>query len=255
VAFGDAGSYARFMGRFSEPLAPLFAELVDLPADGRVLDVGCGPGVLTAELVRRVGADRVDAIDPSASFVAAARDRLPHVDVREGAAEALPYADATYDATLAQLVVHFMKDPARGLAEMSRVTRHGGIVAACVWDHGGGRGPLSAFWSAVADLDPDALSERWSPGSREGDLVRLFEGSGIDDVVGGELAVTVPMSSFEDWWAPYEEPAGSVGDYLATRTPEQVVEVRELCRSRLPAGEFEMTAWTWTATGVASTRT
>ena len=144
MAFGDAGSYARFMGRFSEPLAPLFADLVGMPGDGRVLDVGCGPGVLTAELVRRLGTDRVDAIDPSPAFVAAARERLPGVDVREGAAESLPYADATYDAALAQLVVHFMKDPARGLAEMARVTRHGGLVAACVWDHGGGRGPLSA---------------------------------------------------------------------------------------------------------------
>ena len=77
MAFGDADSYARFMGRFSEPLAPRFADLVEVPADGRVLDVGCGPGVLTSVLVDRFGADRVDAIDPSPGFVAAARARLP----------------------------------------------------------------------------------------------------------------------------------------------------------------------------------
>lgn len=252
MAFGDADSYARFMGRFSTPLAPLFADLVEVPAGGRVLDVGCGPGVLTAELVARFGPGRVDAIDPSPPFVAAARQRLPGVDVRQGAAESLPYADATYAAALAQLVVHFMADPARGLAEMVRVTRHGGAVAACVWDHGGGRGPLSTFWSAVAELDPDAVSERWSTGSREGDLVRLFEEAGLTEVVGGELAVTIPLASFEDWWAPYEEPAGSVGDYLTTRTPEQVAEIRELCRTRLPEGSFEVTAWTWTATGRVS---
>src|SRR5687767_6524302 len=123
------------MGRFSTPLAPLFADLVEVRAGGRVLDVGCGPGVLTAELVARYGPDRVDAIDPTPPFVAAARERLPGVNVRVGAAEDLPYADATYDAAFAQLVVHFMKDPARGLAEMVRVTRHGGTVAACVWDH------------------------------------------------------------------------------------------------------------------------
>ena len=90
MAFGDADSYARFMGRFSEPLAPRFADLVEVPADGRVLDVGCGPGVLTSVLVDRFGADRVDAIDPTPRFVAAARARVPQVDVREGAAEALP---------------------------------------------------------------------------------------------------------------------------------------------------------------------
>ena len=96
MAFGNADSYARFMGRFSEPLAPLFADLVDVP-EGRVLDVGCGPGVLTAELVDRYGADRVDAIDPTPGFVAAARERLPEVDIRQGTAEALPYAETCVD--------------------------------------------------------------------------------------------------------------------------------------------------------------
>jgi SAM-dependent methyltransferase len=251
MAFGNADSYARFMGRFSEPLAPAFADLVEVPADGRVLDVGCGPGVLTAVLVDRLGADRVDAIDPSPGFVAAARARLPQVDVREGAAEALPYADGAYAASYAQLVVHFMKDPARGLAEMARVTAPGGPVAACVWDHGGGRGPLSLFWSVVADVDPAATKELTSAGSRSGDLVRLFGEAGLTDVEGGELAVTIRLESFEDWWAPYEEPAGSVGDYLATRTPDQVAELRERCRSRLPDGPFDLTAVTWTARGVA----
>src|SRR5688500_12205893 len=98
------------MGRFSEPLAPRFADLVDVPDEGRVVDVGCGPGVLTAELVRRYGADRVDAIDPSPAFVAAGRARLPGVDLREGSAEELPYPDDTYAAAYAQLVVHFMTD-------------------------------------------------------------------------------------------------------------------------------------------------
>jgi SAM-dependent methyltransferase len=250
VAFGNADSYARFMGRFSEPLAPLFADLVEVP-EGRVLDVGCGPGVLTAELVDRYGPDRVDAIDPTPGFVAAARDRLPGVDVRQGTAEELPYADDAYAAALAQLVVHFMKDPARGLAEMARVTRPGGRVATCVWDHAGGRGPLSLFWGAAIELDPSARSEGALPGSREGDLDRLAREAGLVDVEGGELAVTIGLTSFDDWWAPYEEPAGSVGDYLATRTPEQVADLRELCRSRLPDGPFDLTAWTWTAVGRA----
>ena len=249
MAFGSADSYARFMGRFSEPLAPLFADTIDVPAEGRVLDVGCGPGVLTSVLVGRHGAARVDAIDPSPGFVAAARERLPGVDVREGAAEALPYDDDSHAATYAQLVVHFMADPVRGLAEMARVTAPGGPVATCVWDHGGGRGPLSLFWSVVADIDPAATHELTSAGSRAGDLVRLLGEAGLTDVEGGELSVTIGLDSFEDWWAPYEEPAGSVGDYLATRTPDQVAELRELCRERLPDGAFEVTAWTWTATG------
>lgn len=254
MAFGDAGSYARFMGRFSEPLAPAFADLVDVPPGGRVLDVGCGPGVLTAVLVERYGADRVAAIDPTPGFVEAARARLPGVDVRQGAAEELPYPDDTFDAAFAQLVVHFMKDPVAGLAEMVRVTRPGGTVAACVWDHPGLRGPLTPFWSAVDELDPGGVAEA-SAGSREGDLVSRFLDAGLEDVRGGDLSVTVHLSSFEEWWAPYQEPAGSVGDYLATRTPEQVARLEERCRERLGDGPFDLTAWTWTATGrVSSSR-
>jgi SAM-dependent methyltransferase len=251
VAFDDAESYARFMGRFSQPLAPAFADLVDVAADGRVLDVGCGPGVLTAVLVERYGAERVDALDPTRPFVAAARERLPGVDIREGAAEDLPYADAAYDAALAHLVVHFMKDPAQGLSEMARVTRPGGTVAASVWDHPGGRGPLTPFWSAVADLDPGGVAEA-SAGAHEGELVRMLGDAGLTDVQGGELSVTVPMASFDEWWEPYLAPAGSVGDYLAARSEEQVRALRDRCHERLGDGPFDVTAWTWVATGRVS---
>src|ERR1700748_3829869 len=105
---GDA--YLRFMGRYSEQLAGPFAELAGVRSGQRVLDVGCGPGALTAELVRRVGVDAVSGVEPSGSFAAAVRERLPGVDIRVGQAEELPFADDTFDAALAQLVVHFMRD-------------------------------------------------------------------------------------------------------------------------------------------------
>ena len=136
-----ADAYDRFMGRYSAQLAPGLADLGGVQAGQTVLDVGCGPGALTAELVRRLGPDAVAAVDPSESFVAAARARHPGVDVRLSAAEDLPYPDGTFDAAFAQLVVHFMTDPVAGLAEMARVTRADGVVAACVWDLAGGRAP------------------------------------------------------------------------------------------------------------------
>lgn len=93
------------------------------------------------------------AVAPSEPFVAAARARNPAVNVLQGSAEQLPFQDQAFDAALAQLVVHFMSDPVAGLAEMARVTRRDGVVAACVWDHGGGQGPLTLFWQAARELD------------------------------------------------------------------------------------------------------
>ena len=110
-----AEAYGAFMGRYSEPLADGFVELAGVRAGQRALDVGCGPGALTARLAERLGPDAVVALDPSDSFVAAARDRCPGVDVRVGVAERLPFEDDGVDVALAQLVVHFMADPVAGL--------------------------------------------------------------------------------------------------------------------------------------------
>ena len=174
----------RFMGKYSEPLATQFADLAGVRAGQQVLDVGCGPGALTAELVSRVGADAVSAVEPSASFAAATRERLPGVEVRLSPAEQLPFPDGAFDAAMAQLVVHFMADPVTGLREMGRVTRPGGVVAACVWDHAGDRGPLTAFWSAVRALDPAAPDESGLAGVREGHLAELFAQAGLDGTAG-----------------------------------------------------------------------
>jgi ubiquinone/menaquinone biosynthesis C-methylase UbiE len=140
-----ADAYDRFMGRYSAPLAPPFADLAGVEAGQRVLDVGCGPGALTAELVRRLGPAEVSAVDPSEPFVVAVKERHPGVDVRRAPAEDLPFGDDVFDAALAQLVVHFMSDPVAGLREAGRVTRPGGVVAACVWDQADDRGPLGVF--------------------------------------------------------------------------------------------------------------
>ena len=155
----SADAYTRFMGRYSEPLAARFADLAGVRRGQRALDVGCGPGALTAELAGRLGAGQVCAVDPSESFAEAVGERLPGVTVGVAAAERLPFPDGAFDAVLAQLVVHFMTDPVAGLREMGRATRRGGVVGACVWDHGGGRGPLTPFWRAVRELDPSAADE------------------------------------------------------------------------------------------------
>jgi SAM-dependent methyltransferase len=240
-----ADSYARFMGPFAEPLAVQFIRTADVQPGQRALDVGCGPGALTAKLVERLGADAVTAIDPSAAFVAAVRERLPGVDVHLGTAEHLPYPDGQFDCTLAQLVVHFMADPVAGLREMGRVTRLGGVVAACVWDHAGGRSPLTPFWRAVTDLDPDARNEEDLAGAREGHLAELAAAAGLAEVDSTTLTVTVRYGSFADWWEPFMLGVGPAGAYVAALDTKRRHRLRDHVAELLPANSFELAASAW----------
>jgi SAM-dependent methyltransferase len=242
-------AYQRFIGRYAELLAPLFADLAGISPGQRALDVGCGPGALTAELVRRLGPDGVSAVEPSARFAAAVEQRLPGLDVRQATAEQLPFGNGTFDVTLAQLVVHFMADPVAGLREMGRVTRPGGLVAACVWDHGGDRGPLTVFWQAVLDLDPAAHDESGLAGVREGALAELFARAGLGAVQPGALTVRLPYASFDDWWEPFTLGVGPAGAYMASLPPERRAVLRERCRELLGAGPGEISATAWAATG------
>jgi SAM-dependent methyltransferase len=242
-------AYHRFIGRFADRLAPLFADLAGVGPGQRALDVGCGPGALTAELVRRLGADAVCAVEPSPRFAAVVEQRLPGVDVRQAAAEQLPFGDGTFDVTLAQLVVHFMTDPVAGLREMGRVTRPGGLVAACVWDHGGDHGPLTVFWQAVLELDPSARDESGLAGVREGALARLFTEAGLSGVQPGALTVQVPYLGFDQWWEPFTLGVGPAGAYVAALPPERREPLRERCRQRLGTGPIEISGTAWTAAG------
>ena len=246
-----AEAYDRFMGRYSRLLSPQIVELAGAREGQRVLDVGCGPGALTTELVSRLGAASVTAVDPSAPFVEAARARHPGVEVHEASAEELPFADDTFDASVAQLVVHFMSDPVVGLSEMRRVTRPGGVVAACVWDLAGGRAPLSLFWDAARQLDPDVVDESQFAGAREGHLAELFAAAGHRDVTSTALEVSLEHRTFEEWWEPYTGGVGPAGGYVAKLSPNRQAELRERCRALLPAEPFVLTSRAWAARGLA----
>ena len=246
-----ADSYDKFMGRYSTLLAPQLADLAGVGSGQRVIDVGCGPGALTTELVERVGASNVAAVDPSESFVAAARERHPGVDVQESPAETLPFADGLFDAALAQLVVHFMADPVQGLSEMARVTRAGGVVAACVWDHAGGQTPLAPFWRGVRELDPDEEGEGNFAGAGEGQLTELFHEAGLREIEETTLPIHVDHATFEEWWDPFTLGVGPAGAYLKKLDPEHQVELRERTRQQLPEAPFTLSARAWAARGLA----
>ena len=244
-----AEAYDRFMGRHSVHLSPQLADLAGIEPGQRVLDVGCGPGALTAELVARLGADAVTAVDPSEPFVDAARARHPGVVVAQAAAERLPFADGRFDAALAQLVVHFMDDPVTGLREMARVTFEGGVVAASVWDLAGGRAPLSPLWDAARSLDREARDELDRPGTGEGRLPKLFRQAGLQDVREEAHTASSEFATFEEWWEPYTFGVGPAGGYVARLDDEARSRLRDACRARLPEAPFTLTSRAWAVRG------
>ena len=237
------------MGRYSTLLAGQMADLAGVAAGQRVVDVGCGPGALTAELIRRVGAASVSAIDPSEAFVAAVRARHPTVDARAGSAEELPFADRAFDAALAQLVVHFMRDPVAGLSQMARVTRRGGAVVACVWDPDAS--PITPFWRAAREVEPNAGVEAdRRPGVREGHLAELFASAGLGAIQSTVVIARLEHPTFEAWWQPFELGVGPPGAYLERLDADRRALVRERARQVI-AAPFSHEVRAWAARGVA----
>ena len=244
-----AQAYDAFMGRWSRQLSGPLVDFAGVRAGQRALDVGCGTGALTGELLERLGADAVSAADPSEGFVAAMRVGFPALDVRQAPAERLPYPDRAFDVTLAQLVVHFMTDPLEGIREMARVTRKEGVVAASVWDHAGDRGPLRDFWAAARTIDPAAEDESGLAGTREGHLAELFEAAGLRDIESAALTVELEYPSFEAWWEPFNQAVGPAGRFVARLEADRRSALREECRRRLPTGPTMITAVAWAARG------
>lgn len=247
-----AEAYDRFMGRYSIQLSSQFAEFAGVRAGQRVLDVGCGPGALTGELLRRVGGESVAAVDPSAPFVTAAKLRNPAVDVRLASAEQLPFDDGAFDAALAQLVVHFMSDPVGGLREMARVTRGGGVVAACVWDHAGDRTPLGTFWRVARELDPSVRDESRLAGAREGHLAEMFATAGLTSVEQTTLDASIEFATFEEWWQPFTFGVGPAGAYTLSLDDSARERLRDACEMALAPAPFTVRTKAWAARGSAS---
>jgi SAM-dependent methyltransferase len=246
-----AEGYDRLMGRYLPSLGPAFADAAGIAAGQRVLDVGCGPGGLTSELLRRVGADAVAAIDPSAPFVEACRARHPGVDVRIGVAEQLPFASEDFDATLASLVVGFMSDARAGVLEMSRVTRPGGTVAVCFWDVAQ-MPAIQLFWRAAAQVDSSRNGEVVRLGSREGDLSALLANSGLRDVWETALAARSEYQDFADWWAPIAQGIGPAGVYYLSLAEQRRSAVRGACERLIGNSDssFVLEGRAWCAVGI-----
>jgi SAM-dependent methyltransferase len=250
--FANAAAYQRFMGRYSDRLALEFAQAAGVAPQKRVVDVGCGTGALTAVLAELVGAENVAGIDPSEPFVERARERVPGANLRVGPAETLPFEDDVFDVALAQLVFHFVTDPAAAVAEMARVTRPGGRVAACVWDFTGGMTMIRAYWDAAREVDPDAPDEVERFGGGPGQLAALWRDAGLQDVEERSLTVSTEYSGFDELWESMLGAVGPVGAHAASLDDARRAALSVALHRRLgsPDGAFTLTASAWYAAGV-----
>ncbi len=236
-------AYDNFMGRFSVRLAPVFADFAGIVAGQRVLDVGAGTGALTSELVRR-GAE-ASAADPSPSFVAALRERLPDIGVHEAAAEELPWPDEVFDAALAQLVLTFMRDAPAGIAEMHRVVRPGGVVAACMWDREGME-MLAAVNRTQQALDSSRPTSEQLTNFRSREEIESLFGPGVEMEL---LEVEAGYTGFAELWGSVLDGAGPAGVWAASLDDTQRAQAREELHRQVgePAGAFSLAGRAWAA--------
>jgi SAM-dependent methyltransferase len=251
---GPTDLYGSHVGRYVPALSAALTEVVGITPGMRLLDVGCGPGGLTQALAAVVGGENVSAVDPSEPFVNTCRQRVPGADVRVGSAEALPFPDASFDGALAQLVVNFMTDAKRGVAEMKRVVRPGGFVAACTWDYADGMTMLRAFWEAALEVAPEEAAqadEATMPYCNPPELTDLFQGVGLEGLEVGELSVSADYEGFDDYWAPFPTGLAPSGAFCASLDPERQEALRLACSRRLgdPQAPFSLDARAWYAVG------
>lgn len=250
----SAGVYDEVMGRYSAPLAGLFADFIGPVAGARVLDVGCGPGALTRVLVECLGPDAVSACDPSPGFVAACAERNPGVTVRLGAAEALPFDDGAFGVVAAQLVMHFVSDVDAATAELLRVAVPGATVAACVWDFGPAMQFVHAVAAAAQSVDPQPPEQAPQRFGTRGELAQWLQDAGLRDVTEAPLTVQSHYRDFAELWSGLTAASGTPGRLQAVLAGADRQALRDALFAQVgsPSGAFDLSALAWAARGVVA---
>jgi SAM-dependent methyltransferase len=232
IRFDDGAAYEEFMGVWSRLAGEDFLRWLAPAANARWADVGCGNGAFTALLLDRCAAAEVHGIDPSEEQIAYARTRLAGrpVQLRRGDAMALPWGDAAFDAAVMALVIFFVPDPAKGVAEMARVVGPGGSVSAYAWDILGGGFPYAVLQEEMAAIDAPPA---WPPSveaSRIETMRSLWQAAGLVDVETDVITVERTFADFESYWA-----IARTGPRLAASIDGMDAGKRELFRARLRA--------------------
>lgn len=233
-SFADGEAYDRHTGRFSRLLAGKFIGFAGVEDGERSLDVGCGTGSLIFTMAASTRRSEIFGIDSSASFIEYARSRAkePRLTFEVGSALSLPYPDASFDRCLSLLVIQFIQDIRRAVSEMRRVTRPGGVVAACVWDRDGDELHL-VFWDSAAELDPEVEHLRDTRAYVSGQLSKLWVESGFHGVEEEMFVILPEFKSFDEFWRPLAGGEGLSGTYLRGLSPDGQEALRGRLRQRV----------------------
>lgn len=252
--------YEQLMGRWSRRLAIPFLDFAGVEGGDRVIDVGCGTGSLTFALAKAAEIARIVAVDLSPVFVeeAARRNSDPRIHIQQADACALPFEDNSFDRALSLLVLHFIPEPAKAVAEMQRVTRPGGVVSAAVWDHLGGLPSMRMMWDTVAAMNGRAWEPRarylWQPMMQPGEMKRCFMEQGLLDVVEQSLLMRMDYASFDDYWDPIAAGEGPLGKFVSTLDAGERVAadaaVKAAYEGGKPDGPRSFAAVAWACRGI-----
>jgi SAM-dependent methyltransferase len=249
--------YEPYVGRWSRLVAKDLLTWLDIGSQQDWLDVGCGTGALSETILQHAQPRSVKGIDPSAGFVEYAKAHVhnPAASFEVGDAQSLPVADKEFDVAVAALVLNFVPQPSRALAEMSRVVPAGGIVAAYVWDYAGKMELMRCFWTAARDLDLAAIEldeGRRFPMCHPTPLAELFIQAGLQSVDVTAIDVPTRFRDFDDYWSPFLGGQGPAPGYAMSLSEGRREELRDHIRASLPVerdGSINFIARAWAVRG------
>jgi len=255
--WASGGAYEAYVGRWSRAVAGEFLAWLAVPPGSHWLDVGSGTGALTETILQQAQPAEVTGVDPSEGFVSYAREHIQNgrASFRVGDAMALPFADEMFNAVVSSLALNYFPRHDVGLAEMVRVARRGGVVAAYVWDYAGQMQMLRVFWDAAIELDP-AIAERDQgnrfPICKPEPLTELFKGAGLTGVEVRAIDLPMNFRDFDDYWLPFLGGQGPAPSYVTSLTEEARTALQERIRSKLPIapdGGISLLARAWAVRG------
>lgn len=234
--FTDGDAYERLMGRWSRAVGEVFLDWLALPNGLNWLDVGCGTAAFTELVLSRCAPVQMRAIDPSEDQIAFARKRpgTSGVTFRVGDAQALPYDDREFDAAAMALVISFIPDPAKAVAEMKRVVKPGGMVGTYMWDSLGGGFVQQPLLNALEAMNVEVPPSPARRNSRIAELRGFFETAGFDQVATRAIEIEVSYANFDEYWASQTGLANPAVQAIRKMSGPDVERLRANLRAQLP---------------------